>query len=273
MKTRTRLFGALLCLLMFALLIPSGAQAATLVSITVKKTDPSGQPLAGAVFSLTGTGNSINKNYTAESDETGIAEFLNVEDGTYDLKEEMSPRGYALSDEVYSISVYDGLAHVPAGDQGDRLYETITFVNEPLPTYSFSVRKTDSKDQPLAGAVFSLIGTGNSIGQNYEAVSGEDGLAVFNALEGYYSLSEKTAPEGYRKSEKTYEIAIWGGKVHSVAETETDTEYTDYETVTFVNESLNPPTGDRAPRLLCLALLAACAVGAAVIRKKKAAAN
>ena len=59
-----------------------------------------------------------------------------------------------------------------------------------------------------------LAGTGNSVGNDYEAVSGKDGIAVFDVPEGFYTLAEKTAPDGYVKSDKTYEIANRDGAVY-----------------------------------------------------------
>ena len=128
-------------------------------------------------------------------------------------------------------------------------------------------RKTgkSSSGNPLAGA-------GNSVGNDYEAVSGEDGIAVFDVPEGFYTLAEKTAPDGYVKSDKTYEIAIRGGAVYFYNENaEGDEQYSEYEQVTFVNTAAekpvkpaeNPPTGDSGMTGLRTALILVCAVGAA----------
>ena len=247
MKKMNRWFGILLSFLMVALLIPAAVQAATLTTVTVKKTDTDGHPLAGAVFTLTGTGNFVDQNYNAESDENGIAEFVDVADGTYDLAEAMAPKGYAVSDEICRILVKDGIVYRVAAVESDTTgaeyipYEMVTFVNEELPKYSVTVKKTDADGNPLAGAVFTLTGTGNFIGQNYEATSDANGNAVFQAWEGFYELAERTAPEEYVKSDKTYEIAIWDGEVYLAAESEdaaVGTEYAPYEAVTYVNEKL-----------------------------------
>lgn len=258
-------------------------------SFTVKKTDADGNPLAGAVFSLTGTDSTVVQNFEATSGEDGIATF-NVPEGNYTLAEKTAPDGYVKSDETYTLAVRNDNDHTAmdwGGEPGVYFYdenepgysnykyiryEQVTFVNEAIvisvPTYQFTVKKTDADGKPLAGATFSLTGTGNSIGKDFEAVSGTDGIATFDVPEGFYTLSEKTAPKGYIKSDKTYEIAIWDGTVHFYNENPAnpDEQYTDYEQVTFVNKAekpnpQSPKTGDHGLMCMWIAVLLVSAAG------------
>ena len=258
-------------------------------SFTVKKTDADGKPLAGAVFSLTGTDSTVVQNFEATSGEDGIATF-NVPEGNYTLAEKTAPDGYVKSDETYTLAVRNDNDHTAmdwGGEPGVYFYdenepgysnykyiryEQVTFVNEAIvisvPTYQFTVKKTDADGKPLAGATFSLTGTGNSIGKDFEAVSGTDGIATFDVPEGFYTLSEKTAPKGYIKSDKTYEIAIWDGTVHFYNENPAnpDEQYTDYEQVTFVNKAekpnpQSPKTGDHGLMSMWIAVLLVSAAG------------
>ncbi len=241
MKKATKLLSLLLSLALVAMLIPLAAQAATLTTVTVKKTDVGGNPLAGAVFTLTGTGNSLNKNYNAESGEDGIATFVDVADGTYDLEEAMPPKGYAHSGKVYHVSVYAGVAHEtgdPDTGTSDVLTDCFTFVNEKLPTYPVTVKKTDEAGNPLAGAVFTLTGIGNFPGQDYEATSGQDGVATFQVLHGWYRLAEKIAPDGYALSDKTYDITVSNDGVFLIKETDAGYDYPPVENLTYVNKAL-----------------------------------
>ena len=216
------------------------------------------------------------------------------------LFEKTAPDGYVKADEAYAIAVLNDIDHTAldwGGEPGVYVYnedepeysnfkyvkyQQVTFVNEaivlPALTYQFTVKKTDADGKPLAGATFSLTGTGNSIGQNFEAVSDKDGIAAFDVPEGFYTLSEKTAPEGYIKSDRTYGIAIWDGVVHFYDEdADTDEDrYSDYQQVTFVNTAKpageQPPTGDSGNLILWAALLliSSCGIfGAAVCGKKK----
>ena len=132
--------------------------------------------------------------------------------------------------------------HILGDDVSDNNFENI------YTAYSFTVKKTDANGKALAGATFSLTGTGDFSGQNFEAVSGNDGIATFNVPEGNYTLSEKKAPNGYVKSNETYTLAVrdgdnpefWGGEpgVYFYDEDEPDYsnyKYLRYEQVTFVN--------------------------------------
>ena len=258
-------------------------------SFTVKKTDADGNPLAGAVFSLTGTDSTVVQSFEAISGADGIATF-NVPEGNYTLAEKTAPDGYVKSDETYTLAVRNDNDHTAmdwGGEPGVYFYdenepgysnykyiryEQVTFVNEAIvisvPTYQFTVKKTDADGKPLAGATFSLTGTGNSIGKDFEAVSGTDGIATFDVPEGFYTLSEKTAPKGYIKSDKTYEIAIWDGTVHFYNENPAnpDEQYTDYEQVTFVNKAekpnpQSPKTGDHGLMSMWIAVLLVSAAG------------
>ena len=261
----------------------------TAYSFTVKKTDADGNPLAGAVFSLTGTDSTVVQNFEAISGTDGIATF-NVPEGNYTLAEKTAPEGYVKSNETYTLAVRNDNDHTAmdwGGEPGVYFYdenepgysnykyiryEQVTFVNEAIvisvPTYQFTVKKTDADGKPLAGATYSLTGTGNSIGKDFEAVSGTDGIATFDVPEGFYTLSEKTAPKGYIKSDKTYEIAIWDGTVHFYNENPAnpDEQYTDYEQVTFVNKAekpnpQSPKTGDHGLMSMWIAVLLVSAAG------------
>ena len=95
------------------------------------KTDFDGNPLGGAVFSLTDE-NGVER-YTATSDMTGKISFRNVADGDYTLQEKRAPSGYVTSSESYCLQI------TGAGTEDEQilinyeddeaLYEPITFVN------------------------------------------------------------------------------------------------------------------------------------------------
>ena len=173
--------------------------------------------------------------------------------------------------------------HILGNDVSDNNFEN-TYT-----AYSFTVKKTDADGNPLAGATFSLTGTDSTVVQNFEATSGEDGIATFNVPEGNYTLAEKTAPDGYVKSDETYTLAVrndndhtamdWGGEpgVYFYDENEPDYsnyKYLRYEQVTFVNEKIAvpanpntdtlddvPQTGDNSNMILWIVLLLASGLG------------
>lgn len=182
--------------------------------------------------------------------------------------------------------------HMLGNDVYDNNFENI------YTAYSFTVEKTDVDGNPLAGAVFSLTGTGDFGGRVYNAVSDENGIATFSVPEGNYVLAEKTAPDGYVKSNETYTLAVrdynnttlgWGGEPGVYFYNEDEPEYSNYkyiryEQVTFVNKvkfvpteseqivvkaESNPDTGafvgaeetESSNTMLAVALLSVCAFG------------
>ena len=91
-------------------------------TITVKKRDAVGTPLAGAVFVLNNSrGDAV---YEATSNSRGDAQFTGVGSGVYTLLEQAAPDGYVASDKSYTVEV-----------NGDRVtvngkpYAPVTFVN------------------------------------------------------------------------------------------------------------------------------------------------
>ena len=71
-------------------------------SFSFTKTDPSGQALPGAAFTLTGEGYT----QTATSDENGPVTFTDLKPGkSYRLEETRAPGGYLLSMETWTIEV------------------------------------------------------------------------------------------------------------------------------------------------------------------------
>ena len=170
--------------------------------------------------------------------------------------------------------------HILGNDASDNNFENI------YTAYSFTVKKTDADGKALAGATFSLTGTGDFEGMNYEAVSGNDGIATFVVPEGNYTLAEKTAPEGYVKSNETYTLAVrndyehtaleWGGEpgVYFYDEDEPDYsnyKYVKYTQVTFVNKAKTPvpKTGDSGNMLLWASLLMAGGLGLLAIKRRE----
>lgn len=86
--------------------------------------------------------------------------------------------------------------------------------------------------------MFTLTGTGNSIGKNYEATSDKDGNATFQVREGWYTLAEAIAPDGYLLSDVTYDLVVSEGGISTVKETDTDYVYTPVEKLVYENEAV-----------------------------------
>jgi len=71
--------------------------------IRIIKTDKAtGKPLAGATFGLFQNGELIAEDIT---DADGIATFLNIPYGEYEIKETAAPEGYKLSDKTFTVAI------------------------------------------------------------------------------------------------------------------------------------------------------------------------
>jgi len=164
-----------------------------------------GQTLPGATFTLSNGTVTL----TATSGENGLVSFANIASGTYTLKEITAPTGYTKSSETISVTINsDGSNNFNTTDA------EIKFVNAPIPdvpgNFSFvKYAKTTNqtiKAETLAGAVFALT---QGAEEKYTATSASAGTVSFtNIPTGTYTLSEKTAPTGYIKSDKSVTVVV-----------------------------------------------------------------
>ncbi|WP_159591244.1 prealbumin-like fold domain-containing protein [Streptococcus halichoeri] len=100
---------------------------------------------------------------------------------------------------------------------------------------SLKVTKTDERDQPITGAVFTLTQTDGE--KTVEKMGEKGNLSEFlftNLRPGYYTLEETKAPAGYRKTDKTWQVFVRKDGVVKISENSTD--------------ELDKPTLPSAPR-------------------------
>lgn len=180
-------------------------------SLTIFKQDKYTQePLAGATFQVMNEDGFIVAEATTGKD--GIATFENLVYGSYTYQEIKAPDGYQLDETVYDFSITE-----------DGQTITHTRDNCRIPG-SISVTKTDSSNQPLAGATYLLeysldkgktwtpvftrngddVTEGGCTSPNLadgQLTTGEDGVVSFTGLRAdeniRYRLTETKAPDGY----------------------------------------------------------------------------
>lgn len=178
-------------------------------SITIKKVDENGNPLAGAEFTLLGP-----KTDKKTTDNNGVAEFTGLEAGKYSIIEKTAPKGYGRYDGTVTVEIKaDGTATVddlPKGISFAGETVTLTWTNT-RDKGSISITKTDG-NQPLSGAVFGLYENKDLAGNDPKtAVTNGQGVAEFNDLSaGTYYLKEITAPNGYALDETIRPFKIGG---------------------------------------------------------------
>ena len=185
-------------------------------SITVKKEDEDGKPLAGAEFML-----SCPKIDKKTTDNSGVAEFTGLEAGKYFIIEKTAPKGYGRYDGTVTVEIKaDGTATV------DDLPKGISFADETVTLTwtntrdkgSISITKTGSANNPLQGAVFGLYKDAAAAEKPIDTQqTDKNGEALFADLEaGKYYVKEIAAPNGYVLDETIRPFTIGGNNAWDV---------------------------------------------------------
>lgn len=187
-------------------------------SITIKKVDENGNPLAGAEFTL------LPGRISETTGANGIAVFDGLTEGTYTIIETKSPTGYGKLEGLEgSVTVNiqaNGTANVegkvPDKFRFDGKSVKLTWKNTRTHG-SISITKTDG-NQPLSGAVFGLYENKDLADNDPKtAVTNGQGVAEFNDLSaGTYYLKEITAPNGYVLDETIRPFKIGGNDAWDV---------------------------------------------------------
>ena len=180
-------------------------------SITVKKVDENGNPLAGAEFMLFGP-----KTDKKTTDNNGVAIFENLPAGDYYVSEPKRPTNYGgFNGSVHiKINTIGEAKTITAAEnvevEGSNI--TINWTNT-RDKGSISITKTDG-NQPLSRAVFGLYENKDLADNDPKtAVTNGQGVAEFNDLSaGTYYLKEITAPNGYALSDEVHTFIIGNGE-------------------------------------------------------------
>lgn len=161
---------------------------------TVRKLDDNGQPLAGVEFSL--IREDIPVEFTAVTDENGIATFERIPYGDYILRETKPLPGYLPDDTTIELRMDDVFIN-PSEPLG-------TWVNHPNEVV---LKKTDLDGHPLAGATFGLFHQSGL--QIMSAESDDDGTVRFKKIPyGRYTIRETRAPKGFMLSREIIELVV-----------------------------------------------------------------
>lgn len=188
-------------------------------SITVKKVDENGNPLAGAEFMLSPGGNS------EITGANGIAAFEGLAEGTYTIIETKSPTGYGKLEGLEgSVTVNiqaNGTANVegtvPDKFRFDGKSVKLTWKNTRTQG-SISITKTGSANKPLQDAVFGLYKDAAAAEEPIDIQkTDKNGKALFADLEaGTYYVKEIAAPNGYVLDTDVREFKIGGNHAWDV---------------------------------------------------------
>lgn len=152
------------------------------------KKDVNGHLLSGATFKvLDAKGETIQTGLTTNNQGEIVAEHL-APPGKYRFVETKAPTGYLLNTTPVPFEIAEKNAGKPAV-----VVASDNFVN--YKGGAFQIVKTNSADQPLAGAVFELYDH-NKQSLGITATSGKDGKIIFRDLApGTYYYKEIKAPK------------------------------------------------------------------------------
>ena len=150
-------------------------------------------------YTYTGLANNKEAATKLKTDENGRMEISGLLWGTYYLEEVNTPAGLIAGEDIV----------VSVTDQSPKPIIDLEVTNK-LNTGSLSFTKTDGAGKGLAGAVFKLklvekSGTAYSTVKQMYAISDDEGRVSFEDVPyGVYELTEVIAPEGYVRSNETY---------------------------------------------------------------------
>ncbi|MDO4276130.1 MAG: SpaA isopeptide-forming pilin-related protein, partial [Eubacteriales bacterium] len=188
------------------------------ISVQIQKVNLDGTELTGAKFTVTGIFANKKEQQTLTPEEANKAGYLVSSDGTnpqniYTLTETTAPEGYIKSEASTTFwTDKNGIVHITSDNKisgGTKLAETdksdnskIIYRNGPILLYLEKHDKTGDGTSALAGAVFTLTDKGtdgkgtNILSDN--VITTSESLLLNDLIQGhYYSLREKTAPDGY----------------------------------------------------------------------------
>lgn len=181
-------------------------------SITIKKVDENGNPLAGAEFTL------LPGRISETTGANGIAVFDGLTEGTYTIIETKSPTGYGKLEGLEgSVTVNiqaNGTANVegkvPDKFRFDGKSVKLTWKNTRTHG-SISITKTDG-NQPLSGVFFGLYKDAAAAEEPIDIQkTDKNGKALFADLAaGTYYVKEIAAPNGYALDETIRPFKIGG---------------------------------------------------------------
>lgn len=171
--------------------------------LIIRKVDAeTGEPLAGAVFTVTHSDGKLVGEYL--SDANGMVVIENLPEGTYIIQEIQPPEGYLLDGENCKKTVNLSFEN----------NQEVVFRDFAKP--KLLIRKIDvDTGEPLEGAVIRVARRGSS--EYTEVTTGKDGTALLEGLEeDWYQVQEIRSPEGYILDSTVRDVELVAGKAATV---------------------------------------------------------
>ncbi|MQS89563.1 hypothetical protein FHL04_07010 [Lactobacillus salsicarnum] len=188
-----------------------------------KQDSSSGSVLPGAVYSLYDSNNKLVREGLT-TDDKGVFVALNLEAGNYTLVETAAPKGYEVDPTPIPVVI-------TAGEKTDIVgKDTLA----PAKPGSITLTKEDSSTSAtLPGAVYTLKDSEGNIVKDDLTTDAKGQITIPDLVAGTYTLTEKTAPEGYDLDTTPIEVTVIAGK-------DTAVSAKDVEKVVEPEEPVNP---------------------------------
>ncbi len=199
----------------------NGWAVGQLGSFTLKKVDEDGIALPGAKFEFYKGATLIG---TLTTDSNGEIHVEKLKYATYTLKEIEAPIGYQIVNSSVDVVI------------NSTTDKDLTITNDALRTIQIKKLQKNSTTHVLAGAVFE-IKKSNVLVQT--VTTNQFGIAELEVPYGTYEITEKTAPNGYLKSNEIKTLVINDGDLNE------DLSLKTIYALVFENEVLpnyDPPT-------------------------------
>ena len=161
------------------------------VTIT-KIDDDTNKPLAGAKFVVK---DSAGKTVATWTSTTSSHVIKNLPNGTYTLQETEAPKGYILNDQVVEFTISDTNRNI-----------SIRFKNDAINKEATIIKVDATTGKPVAGAVLVVKDANGKVVEEFTTTTNAHVLK--DLADGTYTVEEKVAPKGYKKTDKVYSFTI-----------------------------------------------------------------
>lgn len=160
--------------------------------VVISKQDIAGEEIPGAELTVTDEDGKVIDSWTSEAGKSHIIEGLT--EGEFILTEETAPKGYEKAESIKFTLSADGTVTVN-GSEVDKVVMTDEYTEK-----SVVISKQDVAGAEIAGAELTVTDEDGNVVDTWTSEEGRS-HAISGLYPGTFTLTEKTAPEGYEKAE------------------------------------------------------------------------
>ncbi|ERL65423.1 SpaA isopeptide-forming pilin-related protein [Schleiferilactobacillus shenzhenensis] len=191
----------------------------TVGTLTLTKTDTQGQPLAGAVFTVTGPSGTPVGDYTTT--QSGQATVAKLAPGQYTVQEKTAPQGYLRNTQQYQVTI-QGKKTTALTVPDEKTPPTPTPIVPSGPgTLILTKTAADDGQKPVAGAQYTVLTALAPAQPVASGITDAQGRVVISGLApGSYQVRETRAADGYALNTQSYPFTVTAGGTATVTTTD-----------------------------------------------------